>query len=69
MDTKFFYQALRNWQQRNQTFQTYDRLTPAQQSEIARDAQNLKKNNPLNLSPEGLRNHEACLRILRRRSS
>ena len=43
MDTKFFYEALRLWQQRKQVFRTYDRLTQEQRSEVMRDAQDLKK--------------------------
>jgi hypothetical protein len=43
MDTKFFYEALRIWQQRKQVFRTYERLTQEQRGEIMRDAQDLKK--------------------------
>ena len=44
-------------------------LTPAEQSEILRDAQDLKKHNSDNLSPEGRRNRDECERILRSRST
>ena len=43
MDTKFFYEALRIWQERTRVFRTYDRLTQEQRGEIMRDAQDLKK--------------------------
>lgn len=67
MDTKFFSQALKNWQDEHDDVRGFGSLSPAQQSEIAREAQDLKKHNPELLSPEGLRNREACEAILRRR--
>jgi response regulator of citrate/malate metabolism len=67
-DTRFFYQALRNWQERNQTFKTWDRLNQSQRSEIMSNAADLK-NHGHEMSPEGLRNREACEAILLRRSS
>jgi hypothetical protein len=68
-DTQFLHEALHNWQERNQTARTFLALSPAEQSEILRDAQDLKKHNSDNLSPEGRRNREACERILRSRST
>ena len=44
MDTKFFYEALRLWQARNQIFRTWDRLTQVQRSAVMADAQVLKVN-------------------------
>jgi hypothetical protein len=67
-DTQFLHAALHNWQERNHTARTFLALSTAEQSVILRDAQDLKKRNPDNLSPEGLRNREACERILSRRS-
>jgi hypothetical protein len=69
MDTKYLTEALRNWQNRNADSRTWDQLSPAEQSEIAREAQDLKKkqNVPTGLSPEGRRNRDACERILRGR--
>jgi hypothetical protein len=61
-DSQFFSDALPNWQEQNHTARTFLELSPAEQS----DAQDLKKHNPENLSPEGRRNREACERILRR---
>jgi hypothetical protein len=43
MDTKFFFEALRKWQERTGTFRTFDRLTPSQQSQVIRDAAELKQ--------------------------
>ena len=62
-DTQFLYAALHNWQERNHTDRPFLALTPAEQSGILRDAQDLK------MSPEGRRNREACELILRRRST
>jgi hypothetical protein len=67
-DTRFLHSALHSFQERNHTARTFLALSPAEQSEIVRDAQDLKKRNPDNLSPEGRRNREACEAILRRRS-
>ena len=63
MDTKFLHEALRNWQEKNGSSRTWDRLTPNEQSAIMRDAQDLK------MSPEGRRNREACERIVGLRRS
>jgi hypothetical protein len=41
-DTQFLHAALHNWQERNQTARTFLALSPAEQSEIMRDAQVLK---------------------------
>jgi hypothetical protein len=43
-DTKYFYEALRIWQQTNQIFKTWDRLSQSQRGAIMRDAQTLKTN-------------------------
>ena len=43
-DTEYFHQALRNWQERNHSSRTWDRLTQVQRSAIMRDAQILKNN-------------------------
>jgi hypothetical protein len=67
-DTKHLHEALQNWQNRNADSRTWDQLSPAEQSGIVRDAQDLKKkqNFPTGLSPEGQRNRDECERILRR---
>jgi hypothetical protein len=67
-DSQLFSEALHNWQEQNRDSRDFRDLTPAAQSAIMGDAQDLKKHNPDNLSPEGLRNREACERILSRRS-
>jgi hypothetical protein len=41
-DTKYFHAALRNWQERNHDSRTFLELSLVQQSEILRDAQDLK---------------------------
>jgi len=41
-DTKYFYEALRIWQDRNRIFRTWDRLSQVQRSAIMREAQTLK---------------------------
>ena len=46
MDTNFLHDALRNWQERNHDARGFGDLTPAEQSEIMRDAQDLKRNAP-----------------------
>ena len=66
-DTQFLHAALHNWQERNRTARTFLALSPAEQSEIVSDAQDLKKHNPETLSPEGRRNRDECERILRSR--
>jgi hypothetical protein len=66
-DTQFLYAALHNWQERNHTDRTFLALTPAEQSEIMRDAQDLKTSDKM--SPEGRRNLDECERILRSRST
>jgi hypothetical protein len=43
-DTEYFHQSLRNWQERNHSSRTWDRLTQVQRSAIMRDAQILKNN-------------------------
>ena len=62
-DTTIFHEALKNWQEKNSSSRTWDRLTPNEQSSILRDAQDLK------MSPEGRRNREACERTLGLRRS
>jgi hypothetical protein len=42
-DTRLFLKALRQWQERNRIFRTFDRLTPSQQSQVVSDAQELKR--------------------------
>ena len=66
-DTQLFSEALHSWQKRQHDSRGFGQLTPTQQSEIMRDAQDLK--NPDNLSPEGRRNRDECERILRSRRS
>jgi hypothetical protein len=63
MDTKYLHEALRNWQEKTHDSRTWSQLSPAEQSEIMSDAQDLKKKQ--NLSPEGRRNRDECERILR----
>jgi hypothetical protein len=41
-DTQFLHTALHNWQERNRTARTFLALSPAEQSEIVGDAQDLK---------------------------
>jgi hypothetical protein len=43
-DTQFLHAALHNWQKRNRTARTFLELSPAEQSEIMGDAQDLKQN-------------------------
>ena len=43
-DTQFLHTALHNWQERNHTDRTFLELSPAEQSEIMGDAQDLKQN-------------------------
>lgn len=43
MDTRLFLKALRQWQERNRIFRTFDRLTPSQQSQVMSDAAELKR--------------------------
>jgi hypothetical protein len=62
-DSQLFSEALHNWQEQNRDSRDFRDLTPAEQSAIMRDAQDLK------MSPEGRRNREACELILRRRST
>jgi hypothetical protein len=62
-DTQFLHEALHNWQEQNHDSRDFRDLTPAEQSAIMRDAQDLK------MSPEGRRNREACERILPSRST
>jgi hypothetical protein len=71
MDTKYLHSALQNWQLRNRDSRKWEHLSPAEQSEIMRDAQDLKKNQnfPTRLSPEGQRNRDECERIFRGRFS
>jgi hypothetical protein len=66
-DSQLFSAALHNWQERNHTARTFLALTPAEQSEILRDAQDLKTSDKM--SPEGRRNRDECERILRSRST
>jgi hypothetical protein len=69
MDTKHLHEALQNWQNRNADFRTWDQLSPAEQSVIMRDAQDLKKKQNFPTSPEGQRNRDECERILRYRNA
>jgi hypothetical protein len=46
MDTKYFQEALRNWRERNHDTRDFCELSPAEASEIMRDAQELKKQSP-----------------------
>jgi hypothetical protein len=48
-DTQFLHAALHNWQERNHTDRTFLELSPAEQSEIMGDAQDLKKETPLSV--------------------
>jgi hypothetical protein len=43
MDTKFVTEALAEWQNKSTTTRTWEQLTPEEQSEILRDAQELKR--------------------------
>jgi|HubBroStandDraft_5_1064220.scaffolds.fasta_scaffold34394_2 hypothetical protein len=43
MDSRYFHEALRNWQARNQDSRTWEQLSQTEQSEIMSDAQELKK--------------------------
>jgi hypothetical protein len=43
MDTKFVTDALAGWQNKNTTTRAWDQLTLKEQSEILRDAQELKR--------------------------
>jgi hypothetical protein len=65
MDTNYLHEALRNWQEKNGSSRTWDRLTMNEQSSIMLDAQDLKTSDKM--SPEGRRNLEACEAILRLR--
>ena len=67
-DTQFLHAALHSWQKRQHDSRDFRNLTPDEQRAIVSDAQALKQRNPDNLSPEGLRNREACELILSRRS-
>ena len=67
-DTQFLHAALHSWQKRQHDKRDFRELAPPEQSAIVRDAQALKDRKPDNLSPEGLRNREACELILSRRS-
>lgn len=62
MDTKFLEQALKNWQEKNHDPRKFDRLTPAQQSEIIRDAEDLKKKGPITID-EVLEGHARYISI------
>jgi hypothetical protein len=57
MDTNFLHDALRNWQERNHDARGFGELSPLEQSEIVRDAQNLKRNAPPITIDEVLENH------------